>query len=83
MIRANFDTVITILALHIDPEVAKLLRQASETEGAEYEILIKLAEKPIMSMMHDAYEGITSQPTPLHIYPLFVSGVYQYLENNN
>ena len=81
MIRANFETVATILALHVDSEIAKALHLASKAQGDQFEALKKLAEAPIVSSMHDAYECFTSKPTPLHIYPIFVGALHSFIEN--
>ena len=86
MSRVNFETIVTILALHIDKDTANELYTASCIEDARFNTLVKLAEAPIMSTMHDAYEHITSESsktTPLNVYPIFVGALQSYLKQNN
>jgi len=84
MIKTNFKIVATVLALHVPKHLCdnfKKLNELNKESNHAFDSVSELVESSVIALMHEAYEQITAEQTPLHILEIFVPSLSAFLDH--
>lgn len=82
MLKTNFKTVATVLALHVPKELATQLAQLKElNSNGTFDELYDTLQDNVLNLMHKAFKNLTATDTPLNVLPIFQGAFESFVEH--